>query len=140
MLISRPTGRGRLPLLTIIASVCLGASLSGCSQINSPNKPTNMTMTKIHGDADWYQSRSEQEREWRGEFRERAVTAGPATRTALKYQLVTTDEQLPVYAANVEEKLAPFVGKQVLVHGKLVGPDADGSGKELWIASIRTLP
>ena len=140
MLINRLAGGGYLPLLIIIVSFCLGAGASGCSRLNSSSKLPNVAMTQIYGEADWYRARPEPEQQWRGELRERDVIAGPTTRTALIYRLVTTDKEIPVYAANVEQKLALFVGRQVLIYGKLVDLSREGFGQELWIASIRTLP
>ncbi|MBD0345175.1 MAG: hypothetical protein ICV63_10210 [Coleofasciculus sp. Co-bin14] len=96
-------------------------------------------MTQIYSGSEWYRSRPELEKQWRGVLQKRDAPVGPATRDALKYVLITEDSQLPVYAANVEQQLAPFVGHQVLVNGKLVGLANEGFGQELWIGSIKAI-
>ncbi len=96
-----------------------------------------MTTIKIYEGAEWYDSRPEPEKVWRGALQKREVAVGPATRTALAYILITEEGEFPVYAAHAEHKLAPFVGRQVLIEGKLVNLGNEGLGQELWIASIR---
>jgi len=93
-------------------------------------------MTEIYSGAEWYINRSEPETRLRGEFNHREVQAGPDTRTSLRYALVTEDGQMSVYAANVENKLTDFVGRTVLVQGKLVDLSDEGYGQELWIREI----
>jgi hypothetical protein len=75
--------------------------------------------------------------DWMGTLRERDVPVGPAARTGLTFTLVTEAEQYPVYASNVEKQLAAFVGRSVIVRGKLVDLRNEGYGEELWIASIQ---
>jgi hypothetical protein len=94
-------------------------------------------MTQIYAGIDWYRARPELEKQWQGVLRKRDAPVGPATRAALMYVLVTKDSQIRVYAANVEKQLAPFVGRQVLVYGKLVDLTDEGFGQELWIGSMR---
>jgi hypothetical protein len=126
----------------------ISASLIFPGASDSPNRSRleplieqqETTVTQIYAEADWYRKRPEPEKKWRGVLRERKVPAGPATRTALTYKLVVKGKELPVYAANVEEKLEPFVNQQVLISGKLVDLSKDGFGQELWIASIRARP
>jgi hypothetical protein len=139
MLVSKLAGRGSFLLPLISASLLLlGASTySKCSRPNLPIGQQEAAVTEIYAEADWYRERSEPEKEWRGVLREREVKVGPATRTALTYKLVRDDQELPIYAANVAPKLAPFVGRQVLIRGKLVDLSKEGFGRELWIASIR---
>jgi hypothetical protein len=96
-------------------------------------------MTQVYTEAGWYRSRPELEKQWRGVLRKHDAPVGPATRGALKYVLITEDSQLPVYAANVDQQLAPFVGRQVLVNGKLVDLANEGFGQELWIGSIKAI-
>ena len=93
-------------------------------------------MREIYANADWYRARQEPEKLWRGVLRERDVTVGPASRTALLYTLITENSQLLVYAAKVGRQLASLVGRQVLVRGKLVDLSGEGFGQELWIGSI----
>ena len=95
--------------------------------------------TEIYAETDWYRDRPEPEELWRGVLQEREVPRGPATRAALLYTLVSEDGQLPVYAANAERQLAPFVGRQVLVSGKLVDLSDESFGQELWIAAIEVV-
>lgn len=94
-------------------------------------------MSDIFGKAEWYIDRPEPEQEWSGVLREREVSAGPASRVAVIYTLVSEDKRLPVYAANVERQLASYVGFPVILRGKLVDLSDEGYEKELWIASIR---
>ena len=42
----------------------------------------------------------------------------------------------PIYAANVEPKIAEYVGRYVLIYGNLVDPSVDGFGQELSIEAI----
>jgi hypothetical protein len=94
-------------------------------------------MTEIYAEADWYRERPEPEREWRGVLRERHVSAGPAGRPALAFDLVSNEATLPTYAAGVEPKLAPFVDLPVVVRGKRVDLTSEGYGPELWIGALR---
>lgn len=96
-------------------------------------------MTEIYAANDWYQERQEPEREWRGEFHRRDEPEGPGSRGGLAYVLITSDREIPVYAAGVREKLAAFVGERVIARGKLVDLSAEGFGPELWIGAIGRL-
>ncbi len=127
-------------LAALLWSMALGVGLSSCSQCTRIEKKAEQQqdrMTVIYGQADWYLARAEPEKAWRGVLRERQVTVGPATRTALAYALVTDEGDLPVYSAQLVATLAPFVGRQVLVRGKLVNLSSEGAGEELWIATIQ---
>jgi CRISPR/Cas system Type II protein with McrA/HNH and RuvC-like nuclease domain len=88
---------------------------------------------------DWYSNRLEEEKIMKGFIKERQVVYGPNTRSALRYTLVTQDIQLPIYAANVEEKLSQFIDHKVLVFGKVVDLSNEDIGQELWIGSISTI-
>jgi len=141
MLRNQPTG-GRRFLLSVIAASLLffgGGTDSKCSRVNSPTSRQGTDVTKIYAEAEWYQARPEPEKQWRGVLRRRDSPLGPATRAALSFTLVTEGQQLPVYAANVEQRLAPFVSHQVLVSGKLVDLGKEGFRVELWIAAIRSV-
>jgi hypothetical protein len=94
-------------------------------------------MTEIYAGADWYRERPEPEREWRGTLYERNAPLGPAGRPALAYELVTRHGKLPVYAAGVKPKLAPFAGAKVVARGKRVDLTSEGYGPELWIGALR---
>jgi hypothetical protein len=93
----------------------------------------------VYGKTDWYLRRPERERRWRGTLNDRPATAGPGTRTALAFALVSHEAVYLVYAAGVEKELSRFVGQPVEVDGKLVDLADEGLGKELWIATIRLL-
>jgi len=93
-------------------------------------------MTEVYARTDWYRSRPEPERVWSGALQERSEVLGPGSRGGLAYTLITEQAWLNVYAANVKEVLEPFVGRQVLIRGKLVNLRNEGEGQELWIASI----
>lgn len=95
-------------------------------------------MVAIFAEADWYVASPEPEKLWEGELRARDLPSGPATRASLNYLLITPDRQLPVYAANVSERLAPFVGHHLLVRGKLIDLTKEGYGSELWIGCIES--
>jgi hypothetical protein len=95
-------------------------------------------MIEVYANANWYRARPEPEQSWHGLLQKREGPIGPATRSALRYTLVTEEDQLPVYAANAERLLDPFVGRQVSVEGKLVDLSDEGYGIELWIAVIDT--
>lgn len=91
----------------------------------------------IHGHEEWYGERPESESNWRGSLQRRDTPAGPGVRTALTFSLRTPDEDVPVYAAGVEAKLAPFVGSCVLATAKLIDLSSEGHGRELWIGTIK---
>ena len=94
--------------------------------------------TEIYASDDWYRARPEPEQEWQGVLNSRPEEIGPASRGGLFYILEVENEQWPVYAANMEDQFAPFVGYDVLVRGKLVD-SPDSSQPELWIASLRKM-
>jgi len=48
-------------------------------------------------------------------------------------------DQIPIYAANMENVLAEYISKKVSIQGKLVGLNNEGFGQELWIGSIETV-
>ena len=60
---------------------------------------------------------------------------GPRSRT----RSLPTIKSIIVYAANVEQQLAPYVGRAVILRAKLVDLSGEGYGQELWIATIRAL-
>jgi hypothetical protein len=93
-------------------------------------------MKQIYAGTEWYRVRQEPEKSLRGVLAKRDVPVGPATRMGLLYILVTSDRLVPVYAANAEHLLAPYVGRPVVVYGKLVDLTNEGYGLELWIGSI----
>jgi hypothetical protein len=71
-----------------------------------------------------------------GTLEERFEVLGPGSRGGLAYTLVTEQSRLNVYAANARDVLEPFLGRPVLIRGKLVDLRNEGEGQELWIASI----
>ena len=93
-------------------------------------------MIEVYGRTDWYRSRPEPESVWSGTLKERTEVLGPGSRGGLAYTLITEQDQLNVYAANVKEVLEPFLGRPVLIRGKLVNLSNEGEGQELWIATI----
>jgi hypothetical protein len=98
------------------------------------------TAIRIFADADWYRSRSEPEQRWRGTLHERQQDAGPGARLGLPFSLDTGSGVFPVYAAGFENTLKSFLGRPILVEGKLVRLESEGFGSEIWIASVRPLP
>jgi hypothetical protein len=93
-------------------------------------------MTEVYARTDWYQSCPEPEKVWSGTLEERSEVLGPGSRGGLAYTLITEQGRLNVYAANAKEVLEPFLGRLVLIRGKLVNLRNEGEGQELWIASI----
>jgi hypothetical protein len=91
---------------------------------------------EVYGRTDWYQSRPELESVWSGTLEERAEVLGPGSRGGLAFTLITEESRLNVYAATAKEVLEPFLGRPVLIRGKLVDLRNEGEGQELWIASI----
>lgn len=84
----------------------------------------------------WYQERPEPEQAWCGTLRRRAGDDGPGGRSALAFSLHTKDATLPVYAARVADRLAPYIGMRVIATGKLLDLRSEGMGRELWIGMI----
>lgn len=93
-------------------------------------------MPEVYARTDWYQSRPELETVWSGTLERRSEVLGPGSRGGLAYTLITEQDRLNVYAANAKEVLEPYLGRPVLVRGKLVNLRNEGEGRELWIASI----
>ena len=93
----------------------------------------------IFADADWYRSRPEPEQRWRGTLHERQQVAGPGSRLGLTLSLETESGVFPVYAAGIEGTLKTYLGRPILVEGKLVNLTSEGFGPEIWIASVRPL-
>lgn len=99
----------------------------------------NTTRTQIYAGEAWYQARPEPEESWEGVLRPRQLDRGPASRNALRYELISGQDEFAVYAANAESVLESFVGRKVLITGKLVDLSDEGYGQELWIASVVAL-
>jgi hypothetical protein len=93
-------------------------------------------MTEVYARTDWYQSRPEPETVWSGTLVERSEVLGPGTRGGLAYTLITEQSRLNVYAATAKDILEPYLGRPVLIQGKLVDLRDEGEGQELWIATI----
>lgn len=136
-----------MPTMIKIRLVCMSLLLfatfvlrANCQYPDSSKTDANEApIVQIYSNEDWYLSRPEPEEEWRGLFEKREVKAGPATRMALKYKLITKDQTISVYAANAESILEPFVGTQVLIRAKLVDLSSEGFGYELWISTIQRI-
>jgi hypothetical protein len=129
-------------LLILLSVSAVFLELSSKSRFLPTNALTNqqeVVMKQIYSGAQWYRSRPESEKLWRGVLQKRNAPVGPNTRGGLEYVLVTKNSQIPVYAANIKQQLTPFVERQVLVYGKLVDLKNDGFGQELWIGSIQAI-
>lgn len=86
----------------------------------------------------WYQERSEREESFCGRLEAREPPHGPGARTARSAALVLSDgSELTLYTAGIEEALAPWLGRRVLVEGKRIDLAGEGFDEELWIARIR---
>lgn len=93
-------------------------------------------MSDIFAREDWYRTHPEPEQEWRGILRKRNAPISPAGRTALRYTLITDEQQLPVYVANSERQFASYADAPIRVRGKLIDLSSEGLGQELWVGSI----
>ena len=93
-------------------------------------------MIDIFAGENWYRSRPEAEQEWQGVLRKRDTPISPAGRTALRYTLITDEQQLPVYVANSERQFVPYADAPIRLRGKLVDLSNEGLGQELWVGSI----
>ena len=93
-------------------------------------------MSDIFAHEGWYRSCPEAEEEWHGILRKRDAPISPAGRTALRYTLITDEQQLPVYVANREQQFAQYADAPIRLRGKLVDLSGEGFGHELWVGSI----
>ena len=110
----------------------LGASVC------STGAPDSEQWQIVYGGEAWYRERNEPEREWRGTLRHRAVIEGPNARTALRFDLVTDDGALAVYAPT--NALDDLIEKPVVIRGKLVDPGETERRVELWPGAMRAAP
>jgi hypothetical protein len=65
-------------------------------------------------------------------LRRREAPVGPGDRGGVAFALTTAEGTAGVYAGFAEAVLAPFVGRDVTMHAKLVDLRAEGYGRELW--------
>lgn len=93
-------------------------------------------LTEVFAKSDWYLTRPEPERLWRGVLRRRPAPGGPADRPSLTFALVTADGPIPVYAAGVDRVLRTFQDEPVIVRAKLVDLRSEGFDPELWIGEL----
>ena len=121
-----------------IDSMFTAAALAVCVGCGQPDVP-DMAMTPIYAEEDWYRARPEPEERWLGVLRQRDVVVGPATRLGLDDELDTGPVRLPVYSAGPGTGLATFVGREVVINGKLVDLSNEGFARELWIGALRTV-
>ena len=89
-------------------------------------------MTPMYAEEHWYRARPKPEERWHGVLRKRDVGVGPGTRNGLHYELATGTLRIPVYAT----ELANFVGREVMIMGKLVDFTDEAFGQELWIGAM----
>lgn len=109
-------------MMVIGASVC------------STGAPESKEWRVVYADQAWYRERPEAEREWRGVLRPRKVIEGPMARSALRYDLVTNDDAIPVYAPT--DAVDAFANEPVAIRGKQIDlSNADGE-LELWPGTI----
>ena len=111
-------------LLALAMMIAIGASVC------STGAPENGWRI-VYANEAWYRERPEAEREWLGTLRPRTVIEGPNARTALRYDLVTADGAIPVYAPT--DALEPFRNGRVVIRGKQIRLD---EGVELWPGAI----
>lgn len=120
-----------------ITWVLLGIATAIQTPARSAGSPGDDRLMVIYADEAWYRERPEPEETWQGILRRRPAVEGPGGRPGLTFALHSTDNELPVYAAGADERLAPHVGTPVVVSGKLVDLRGEGFGRELWIGTIR---
>ena len=85
----------------------------------------------------FYLERPEPEQSWTGLIEEVAVQQGPNTR-ALPFQLRTGSTAYPLYTSGPEENLLrPWIGQQVVIHGKLIDQSTEGFGMEIWPGTLQ---
>lgn len=119
-----------------VAAVLLAIGTTAVAPAPSGESAGAGSRVRVFADEAWYRERAEPEQAWQGALRRRAEDRGPGGRPGLSFSLQTADQDLPVYAAGVDERLAPFVGARVTVTGKLVDLGGEGFGHELWIGVI----
>ena len=119
-----------------LAAVAITMAFFGGCQGSGAGEPANAAV-EIFAAQEWYRARPEPEEEWEGVLEKLDPAIGPAGRTTLTFALRTGERKLPIYAAGVQDRLAPYAGRSVLVKGKLVDLSSEGLGKELWVATIR---
>jgi hypothetical protein len=90
----------------------------------------------IFGEEAWYLERPEPEQDLQGVLENRPPARGPNDRGGLAFTLVMDRERLPVYAANAEEKLQPYVGRPITVRAKVVDLSSEGFGREVWVGWV----
>ncbi len=120
-----------------IAAILLGIGTTAVTRAPSGGAGGARASVRVFADDAWYIERAEPEQSWQGTLRRRATDKGPGGRPGLTLSLQTADQDLPIYAASVEDRLAPFVDARVTIVGKLVDLTAEGFGHELWIGVIR---
>jgi len=117
-------------IVAVLALTSIPISVT-CSPQVAPER-----WTPVFGQEPWYRSRSEPEGTWDGTLRRGEVVDGPNARTALRYSLITNSGPIPVYAPQSMDRLEPFIGRAVLIRGKLIDLSSEGFGTELWPGSI----
>ena len=120
-----------------IAAVLLGVGTTAVTRALTGGSGGTHRTVRVFADERWYTERAEPEQSWQGTLRRRATEEGPGGRPGLTLSLRTGDQDLLIYAAGVEDRLAPFVDARVTIAGKLVDLSGEGFGQELWIGMIR---
>ena len=118
----------------MIRSVVFALILITGASVCSTGAPESPEWRIIYGDEAWYRERSEAEREWRGTLRPRAVIEGPNARTAVRFDLVTDEGALAVYAPT--NALDDLVNESVVIRGKLVDLGEADRRVEIWPGAI----
>ena len=120
-----------------IAAVLMGIGTTAVARALTGGSGGAHGTVRVFADEAWYQERAEPEQSWQGTLRRRVAEEGPGGRPGLTLSLQTGDQDLSIYAAGVDERLAPFVDARVTIVGKLVDLSGEGFGEELWIGVIR---
>ncbi len=110
-----------------------GPDTANIGSTEAADMGTSTTAIVVFADQDWYRSRTEPERVWTGRFEKNPEPSGQLNTRSRPFVLESGGDKLLVYAAAVDQLLAPLVGRQVEGRGKVVDI---GFGPELWLATI----
>lgn len=116
----------RIP--TYLASAFLVCLLTSCN--TTPSPPA--TMVNVYADDPAYQALSEAEVSWYGTLQ--TAIDDPSGQGGPTYAVAYGQEAQQMHAEGIGAQLEDFVGKKVVVKGKLV---ASGSDFVLWPASVK---
>jgi hypothetical protein len=96
----------------------------------------NVKPLEIFAKKSFYRNRPEPEELLTGVLRTAVVREGPNTRD-MPFKLIIGDGEFSVYTSGIdEERLRPYVDREVEIVGKRIDQRDEGYGIEIWIATI----